>query len=535
MTSSKNLDDLLSIIEDLDINNADLENPKKSSQQDTNTKKEQGGWYLEISPNQLTVTLHLKPENSSTITTKQLIEELEKQNITYGIDWGACSSVENIKKETKIVIAQGTPCVPSINADVKIHFSTKSKEEIPIGENEKVDFKNRYKFTCARPGEVLAEKVPPTYGKPGTNVRGQIITPEPPRDIQLIAGSGAKINDDKNQIFSTIYGRPLVRRYKDMVCIDVAPLLKHDGDVDMATGNIQFYGDIIISGGVKDGLMVKSHGKIVVKGIVSNANLEAGDGVKVCSNVISSYIAANSVFSSVELYETIVKIRSNLEKLILAMKQILHVASLKKTSLFGPLFKALIDRKFKDLPTFVTSLYNNVRQIPQMLRPQGFLQFAEELMNSIVNYPLTIENMEQVEALLKKVYDWQNKSETSLSHKSHISIKYAQNSQIRASGDVLIFGDGCYNSSIKSGGDVNISGVFRGGKITAKNNVYIEEAGSQVGTRTDIYVGPNSQIVLDKVHSNTVVHFGKFTYKFVTIKEKVKVRQCKGRIILTHY
>lgn len=531
MTSNLDLNDLLSILEGLEGDT----NTIKTSTSDENSEKKQDKWKLDLSPDLLTATLHVRPTDSgTTITSRQLMDEIKKRHISYGIDWCACASVENIKKETEITVAQGTPCVPSVDADIKVFFSTQSRELISVGEEEKIDFKNRYKFTCVKPGELLAEKIPPIYGKPGINIKGEIISPKPPKDIELVAGSGTKINSKKNQIFSTIHGRPMIQQCKNKALIEVIPSLKHEGNVDMSTGNIQFTGDIIISGSVKDGMMVKSNGQIIVGQIVSNANLQASEGIKIYGNVISSYIAADSIFSSADMSKTIGKIQNKLEKLILLIKRIMNKASLKKTDLFGPLYKALIDKKFKDLPTIVTEFYQNVQQIPQNMSPLGLLDFSKELMHHVVNYPLTIKDMKQLEGLYKKVCNWQENFKTCLNKKSNIILKYAQNTQIQAPGDVIVFGDGCYNSSIQSGGNVNISGVFRGGKIKAQKNVFISEAGSQVGTRTDIYVQPNSQIVLAKVFYNTVVHFGKFVYKFEYSDKKVKIRLHKGELIVSH-
>lgn len=536
MAPTKDLNDLLSILENLEIDYDNSEN--FSDKQPDEKPKKESRWKLEISPDLFTVTLHIKPaEDSTPITSEQLINEIKKQNITYGIDWSACCLVDNIDKETKITVAKGKPCVPSVNADIKTHFSTKYRELIPIGKEEKVDFKNRYKFTCIKPGDLLVEKTPPIYGKPGINVKGQVVPPNPPKDIELIAGSGTKINDEKNQIFSTINGRPLINRIKDKVIVKVVPSLKYEGDVDMSTGNIQFSGDVLISGSVKDGMMVKSQGQIVIGKIVSNANLQASEGIKIYGNAISSYIAADLVFSSALLYKIIVKIQDQLKKIILIMKQVIRAASLKGTNLFGPLYKVLIDKKFEDLPQLVAVFYDIIQKIPQDVRPIGLLRFSKELVYS-VKYPLTIKDIKQLEDILKKVCHWGKNFETQkcLSKKiSNVILKYAQNTHIRASGDVVVFGDGCYNSSIQSGGSVHISGVFRGGKILAKKNVFVSEAGSEVGTRTDIYVRPESQITLSKVFNNTAVHFGKLTYKFSKSNEKIKIRRYNDRITITHY
>jgi uncharacterized protein (DUF342 family) len=57
--------------------------------------------------------------------------------------------------------------------------------------------------------------------------------------------------------------------------INVEPVLKIDGDVNIKTGNIIFLGTVIISGNVEPGFSVKASGNIEIRGIVDKAELDA--------------------------------------------------------------------------------------------------------------------------------------------------------------------------------------------------------------------------------------------------------------------
>ena len=51
------------------------------------------------------------------------------------------------------------------------------------------------------------------------------------------------------------------------------------GDVDFSSGNINFIGDVTISGGVTSGFEVKAGGDIEVDGVVESARVESGGNI----------------------------------------------------------------------------------------------------------------------------------------------------------------------------------------------------------------------------------------------------------------
>ena len=64
---------------------------------------------------------------------------------------------------------------------------------------------------------------------------------------------------------------------------------------------------------------------------------------------------------------------------------------------------------------------------------------------------------------------------------------YVQSTYVEASGDIIVFGPGCYQSHLYAGRAVHVQGrpgVVRGGVVYSRKEVIVNEAGSLAGTPT---------------------------------------------------
>lgn len=506
---------------------------------------QKGSWNIEISKDGLEAVLFVKPsvkierylpdflpteslyleplENKtyeSPLTPDELLAELKKLNISYGIDWPACVSVSSIKGPTKIVVARGRPPEPGIDSRIEIFFSTEEKEVVEF-EDGKVDFKNRYKFTSVSPGELLVRKTPGTQGEPGIDVKGQVILPREYIDIELVSGKGTVISSDGNMIIAASQGRPVLHKYSNKVEVKVLPYLEHFGDVNIESGNIHFLGDILISGEVKDGFSVIGAGKIKIGGIVSHATVKAEDSVTINGNVISSTIVAGNQVSNANMLRLIKKLKEELRKLILIINQLQNAMQDKNKYTPGFLIKIVIDSKIPDISRDVENFISGVLKIPDILLPGELMQFAKKLENILVKAPLSVKNMLDLDNLVNDVYKWHEYFDINLKKKSDIKIKYALNSNLMATGDIYVIDHGCYNTIINAGGNVNVFGVFRGGEIYARGDIYIKELGSEVGVFTRVYTEMNSKVKIKKAYYNSVVQIDKYSFKFDEISDDI--------------
>jgi uncharacterized protein (DUF342 family) len=155
---------------------------------------------------------------------------------------------------------------------------------IPIGisllrdySDETVDLHEVSQFINVRAGQVLCEVPPPP--KDGCSVFGQSI-PAQPCPFQL----GDRVGLDPHNPSRVIAAQAGCVRFVNGR-LSVEQHLEIPGDLNFKTGNIDFFGDVIVHGNVLDGFHIKSAKSIVIDGAVGVATLEAGGNLTIKGGV----------------------------------------------------------------------------------------------------------------------------------------------------------------------------------------------------------------------------------------------------------
>jgi hypothetical protein len=105
------------------------------------------------------------------------------------------------------------------------------------------------------------------------------------------------------------------------------------------------------------------------------------------------------------------------------------------------------------------------------------------------------------------------KEKSNLFFKAH----YVQGADIEASGDIIVFGPGCYQARLKAGRGVYVKGrpgLIRGRGAYAKKEIVANEVGSPAGTPTFLKVDAGGIIKIRKVYPNVTIHIGNRHHKF---------------------
>jgi uncharacterized protein (DUF342 family) len=182
-------------------------------------------------------------------------------------------------------------------------------------EGGKVDFKEITQLKNVRRGQLIAEKIPATEGKPGTAVTGEPIPCRNGKEAYFKLGKNVVANSEQTALYAAIDG---LITLTDKNKINVFPVYEVNGDVDYKVGNIDFVGTVVIRGNVLTGFRVKASGDIRVVGGVEGAELEsegsieitggilAGNKghVKACKNVKSSFIQDSNVTAGEDVVVT---------------------------------------------------------------------------------------------------------------------------------------------------------------------------------------------------------------------------------------
>jgi hypothetical protein len=456
-------------------------------------------------------------EKVSPLTWEELLAELSRQGVNYGVDWEACSRLVASCAEEEGIIARGIPATPGKDGRVELMFSPDARVELAPEEEDQVDFRERYRYTSVEPGEVLAVKHPPEPGLPGTSVRGEVIFPAPPKDCALIAGEGTLLTKDGRRVVAARVGRPVAYQRGKAVRVCILPELIHHGNVDLASGNIVFKGDVLVSNNVEEGMRVEAGGNVRVLGLVSGAEIQAAGSVLIGGNILASVVTAGGTPAFQQaLLPQVQILAEGLKKMIKAIGQ-LQARGMKQVRLkcgIGPLVKCLLEGKFSYLFSAVNSLKKHCESVSPRLLDEQMREFLREAERILCHSSLAVQSLEEVKALAQKAEEIKECFSLSPAPESDLVGPSTLNSTLIASGNIRILGNGCYNSQIKAGKNVTIRGVFRGGEIEAGGDVHVAEIGSPGGCATKVIAGPKASVTVGFAFENASLSIGSHWYRF---------------------
>ncbi|CAH1211163.1 FapA family protein [Paenibacillus sp. JJ-223] len=234
--------------------------------------------YLELS----------KHEEGQEIALEELEMYIASQGIKYGIIKEALLAfVAQPEKHIHVryLFAEGIAPVAGKDGFIKLHAGLEEhSEHRPLeAEDGKVDYKEVTRLDNVRSGQIIAERVPPEEGTPGTAVTGETIPFRPGKEARFKVGKNVVVNPDGSAMYAAIDG--LVTKTEDHK-LNVFPVYEINGDVDYSTGNVDFVGTVVIRGNVLTGFKVKAAGDIRVVGGVEGAELEAGGSVEITGGII---------------------------------------------------------------------------------------------------------------------------------------------------------------------------------------------------------------------------------------------------------
>ncbi len=448
------------------------------------------------------------------LTGEELLAELNNQQVVYGRDEAAIQQACQATTSTEIIVACGRAPRPPEDARVEYLFSTSATARKEVGEEERVDYREMVVRASVAAGDLLAVKVPPQPGEPGMTVTGKTIPPPEPRDIELVAGKGTEVIDGQRCVAAS-EGRPQLRQRRSQVIIDVIPVLLHQGDVDLSSGNLKFKGSINITGNVTETMQVAASQDVEISGDVTQAAVRTGGSILIRRNCIGSILVAggtSSVYLSVE--PILSELARQLPLLQIAAGQ-LEKGARKQSKAAGHLhagylIAVLVENKFKKLPALTSRLGQLTRSVEGGAEEHKLTQLGRELARAFQT-PAAIQGLNEAKLaqMAAAVQEMLSYCREIPLDGGHITLSYALNSKLQASGEVKITGRGCFNTEIVAGGKVDIQGVFRGGSIIAGSDVYAQEIGSSGGAKTLVRVAEGKLIKAGKIWPNSTLQIGK--------------------------
>ncbi|MCL1878796.1 MAG: FapA family protein, partial [Defluviitaleaceae bacterium] len=186
------------------------------------------------------------------------------------------AALANKRYGRKILIAEGREPLNGTDGFLKFHFDKSNIKPKPkIMEDGTVNFKQLDMFKLCNRGDVLVTSVPAQEGKDGIDVYGNVMpAPKTRAAGHIPRGKGTVLSPDGLHLIADVSGQLVLKEGK----VSVSPHLEIPGNVDNATGNIDFNGQVTIRGNVISGFTVKAAGNIEVFGVCEAATLVSTEG-----------------------------------------------------------------------------------------------------------------------------------------------------------------------------------------------------------------------------------------------------------------
>ncbi|MCP4020311.1 MAG: DUF342 domain-containing protein [Desulfobacteraceae bacterium] len=198
------------------------------------------------------------PDKDDFLTLEKVTNFLEENCICYGLveeeeieKW----VLKATKKDKQFIVAQAIAPQMSKDGSIQYFFETEYTNPGKVRDDGSIDFHDRGDVPFVYKFDLLAKKIPAVTGKAGVSVYGMEIAVPEFTDPSFSSGTGTHFSDNKLEIYSNQNGQP---HLDAMGVITVNPEFLVKGDVDFETGNIDFDGNIVVRGTVKEGFTVKA-------------------------------------------------------------------------------------------------------------------------------------------------------------------------------------------------------------------------------------------------------------------------------------
>lgn len=284
----------------------------KSSDKDEPEKEPKEYFVLQISPNRMSASIMIFKNDDHDYTCNEIIKYLNDKNIVYGID---LEQIDNIIKNEcyyeDIIIAKGTPPVDGKDGYYEYAFNTNPETKPIILPDGSVDYNTLGKYELVYKDQLLATYHPLIEGKDGKNIMGETLKAYEPKDLKPLNLKNVDYDSSTLEYYSVIEGKVTLNNN----LIAITPIFIVDGNLEAATGDVDFHGDVLVKGNVFSNVTIKTTGNITINGHVEVATLIAGKDILLKNGMQGSgagLIKCGGNIMAKFLEQTIVKASGNI-------------------------------------------------------------------------------------------------------------------------------------------------------------------------------------------------------------------------------
>lgn len=256
-------------------------------------ERRNGELRLDFDDSRMTATLHVTgPYGGKPVSLKQCAMLLKSAHIAHGLDTAALNEIAQQAQHLAAgqtackVVARGTAAVNGVNATFEsIAPTVKDRILTPrIREDGSVDYHELGAIPMVRTGDPLVRRIPPTPGRNGVTVTGEVCLAAPGKNLPFTLLQGAQVAPtDPNLLIATMEGMPVL-----IDCGMSVEKVYQVRNVNASTGNVTFEGGVVVEGDVASGFAVSADSDINIAGLVDSSRIVAGNDVIVNTGITGS-------------------------------------------------------------------------------------------------------------------------------------------------------------------------------------------------------------------------------------------------------
>lgn len=153
-----------------------------------------------------------------------------------------------------------------------------------IKEDGSIDYRAKRQYSAVHVGDKVAVYHPATQGRMGYNIKGIELPARSGRNVARLDCAGLRLMPDSVTYVSQKEGYITLKNGK----LTIVEYLEIRGDVSYGNGNIEFDGNVHVTGSIHENVIIEASGDIIIDGFVENALLKSGRDIIVRRGVNGS-------------------------------------------------------------------------------------------------------------------------------------------------------------------------------------------------------------------------------------------------------
>ncbi len=227
--------------------------------------------------------LHITEDHAEALITvyrpfdmAELKAVLKEQGIIQGLLEKKLQEVaQGLYDYEEVLIARGTSPKDGRDGFFEYHFNPSPETRPIILPDGSVDYNVLGKIELVKSDQLLVTYHPAVPGKKGASVFGQTVDAYDGVELPPLQCKNSRLEPEENKYYAKVEGNVTIEKG----VLTVTPLYLVEGNLDAATGDVDFHGDVLVQGNVFAGVTVRTTGNITINGHVETASLYAGKDV----------------------------------------------------------------------------------------------------------------------------------------------------------------------------------------------------------------------------------------------------------------